>query len=36
MNNKSVTILKTWDDEIIEIEQPFETWLSVKMSAKNK
>lgn len=34
MNNESVTLLTTWDNEVIEIPFSFETWLSAKMTAK--
>ena len=31
---KSVTILTTWDKEVIQLDTPFKNWLAKKMEAK--
>jgi hypothetical protein len=31
-----ITILQTWDNEILEIEAPMQVWMEEKLKAKNK
>ena len=36
MNNKDISILTTWDNEIINVDINIEKWLQLKSEAKSK